>query len=144
MQEGTDFQELVQTLHAQTRASRVSLRIDDPAEAEFQVRAEALSPGEVPLSGDTSFPIRSSPVFAWLDQERRTLVQNDATTAHPPSSRTLIDRYGVRAQIVTPVLCRGQIIGLIAVHAATRRSWTAVEVAAVESVAEHVRIELCP
>jgi maleate isomerase len=133
----------VEELLVRTSASRVTLRVDDVPGSEFPVRAEALAPGELPLAGEASFPIRDSPVFAWLERTRRVLVQEDAATASPASSRTLIERFAVRAQMVAPVECDGEIVALLAVHASACRSWSQEDRAVIADAVQRVRTMLC-
>jgi maleate isomerase len=139
----TSYQELVEELLARTSASRVTLRVDDAPGTEFPVRAEALAPGEPPLADEASFPIRDSPVFAWLERTGRVLVQEDAVNASPASSRTLIERFGVKAQMVAPVECDREIVALLAVHASARRRWSQEDRAAIEDAVQRLRTMLC-
>jgi maleate isomerase len=133
----------VEELLVRTSASRVTLRVDDAPGTEFPVTAAALAPGERPLAGEASFPIRDSPVFAWLERTRCVLVQEDAATASPASSRTLIERFGVRAQMVAPVECDGEIVALLAVHASACRGWSQEDRAAIADAVQRVRTMLC-
>ena len=137
------LQALMEELLARTGAIRATLRVDETPGVQFPVRAEALRPGARPLAGDTSFPMRTSPLFAWLERERRILVQEDCREADPAPARTLVDDYGVSAQMVAPVERDGEIVALVSVHDGPGlRRWTDEEVAALEEAVERVRHEL--
>ena len=132
------FQTIVERLLAQTGASRTTLRLDAP-DAVFPVVAEALAPGIASIAGDTTIDLRASPTFAFLDRERRLLVQADLLEAEVAPPPELIARYGARAQMVAPIVRDGRLTGIVSVHYASGpREWTAEDVAALEDARDEI------
>jgi GAF domain-containing protein len=124
-------------LHA-TRASRVTLRVDTRGEG-FPVRAEALAPGVRSIRDATEIDLRRAKTFQFLERERRLLVQSDCLVAEPVVPPELIELYGVRAQMLAPLVRDGRLVGIVSVHhAGTPREWTDEEVAALEATAARV------
>jgi GAF domain-containing protein len=132
------FQTVVERLLVETGASRTTLRLDAP-DAVFPVVAEALAPDVGSIADDTSIDLRASPTFAFLEREQRLLVQSDlfeAAVAPPPE---LIAQYGVRAQIVAPIVRGGRLTGIVSVHyAAGPREWTPDDIDAVERARDEI------
>jgi maleate isomerase len=127
---------VVAELLAATRASRVTLRLDVPGPHFFPVMAEACAPGIAPIRGDASIDLRSAPTFTAVAQLLRTIVQNDVRTAQPPTPPEVIARYGVRAQMLAPVVRDGGCIGTLSVHEATGpRAWSPADRAALAAAA---------
>jgi GAF domain-containing protein len=122
-----------------TGASRVTIRLDTPGEV-YPVAAEAVAPGVRSIRGATEIDLRKAETFRFLDRERRTLVQSDCLRDEPAVPPELIELYGVRAQVLVPVVSAGGLAGIVSVHhAATVRDWTEAEVAAAEAAAARVR-----
>jgi GAF domain-containing protein len=137
------FQELMEELRDRTGASRTTLRIDDEPGLEFPVKAEALAPGIDSIKGDNTIAIRASATFAWVERERRVLVQEDLLAADPAPAPELIERYGGRAQMLAPVQRGGELVGLVSVHYAHgSRQWTDEEIGAVNEIVGRVEREL--
>ena len=112
-------------------ASRVTLRLDTPGK-NFPAVAEALDEGVRAIRRDDSLDQRNAPTARWLMEHRDLLVQPDCETAEPPPPRALIDAYGVRAQVLTPIVEDDSVVGWISVHETRgRRHWTAHELAAI-------------
>jgi maleate isomerase len=133
----------MEELRDRTGASRTTLRIDDEPGIEFPVKAEALAPGINSIAGDNAIAIRASATFAWVDRERRILVQEDLLAADPAPARELIERYGGRAQMLAPVQRDGELVGLVSVHYAPGpRRWTDDEIGVVEEIVGRVEREL--
>ena len=123
-------------------ASRTTLRLDD-AQYGFHVDdvvGEALAPGETKsLRGQTSINQRAAATAQWVEKNRRLLVQADLARDEPRAPEALIRAYGVRAQMLAPIVREGRLDGWISVHEArTSRTWTATEQAAVLKAAEEV------
>lgn len=122
-----------------TGASRVTIRLDTPGEV-YPVAAEAVAPDMRSIRGATEIDLRKAETFRFLDRERQTLVQRDCLRDEPAVPAELIELYGVRAQILVPVVSAGGLAGIVSVHhAATVRDWTEAEVAAAEAAAARVR-----
>ncbi len=146
MAERTPFQEIMEDLLRSTDASRTTLRLDLPDQDDgFDVvAAEALAPGVRSISDDTSIRnLRDAATVRFLEDQRRPLVQNDCSAdgLAPPSE--LIERHGVRAQMLAPLVREGRLIGVISVHYVPGpRAWSAEDVAALREAAERVQREL--
>jgi GAF domain-containing protein len=121
------FQDVLEVLLRQTRASRTTLRLEQPG-GDFPVVAEALVAGNRPIRGDAGIAVRESATFAFLDRERRPLIVSDCRTSEPPTPAQLMDFYGVRSEMVAPVVAGGRIVAIVSVHvAAETREWTPPE-----------------
>lgn len=121
-----------------TRASRVTVRLDTPGEV-YPVAAEACAPGVRSIRGATEIDLRKAETFRFLDRERRTLVQRDCLDEEPAVPAELIELYGVRAQILVPVVSAGGLAGIVSVHhAATTREWSDADVEAAEAAAARI------
>jgi maleate isomerase len=129
------FEQILLELLAGTDATRTTVRLDVAA-LRFHVDdvvAEARQPGLASLKGVTSIDQRAAPSVRFLERERRILVQDDcaaATDAPPPE---LLRLYGVRAQMLGPVIRDGALTGWFSVHE-TRgpRAWRPGDIAALE------------
>ena len=124
------FQEVLETLLRQTQASRSTLRLEKP-DGDFPVVAEALSPGNRSIRGGAGIAVRESATFAFLERERRFLIVSDCRTSEPPTPTELMDFYGVRAEMLAPIVAGGRIIGIVSVHlAGETRQWTPAQIEA--------------
>jgi maleate isomerase len=127
---------LAAELLAATGASRVTLRLDVSGPHFFPVVAEACAPGIAPIAGDASIDLRSAPTFTTVAEQLQTVIQDDVCTAQPPTPPEVIARYGVRAQMLAPVVHDGRCIGTLSVHEATGpRAWTPADRAALTAAA---------
>jgi maleate isomerase len=120
-------------------ASRVTLRLD-VAGMNFPVVAEAVD-GVAPLSGLHSLDQRNLATVRYLFRTHDVLVQDDCQGADPPPPAALVDAYGVKAQMLAPLLYSGTVLGWVSVHDCTKaRSWTRADVgllrAAVAEISE--------
>ncbi len=74
---------------------------------------------------------------------RRPLVQDDCSNAEPAPPQELIEFYGVRAQMLGPLVRDGLVIGWISVHDTTGpREWSEKDVDALRDAIERVQGEL--
>ncbi|HZO96178.1 MAG TPA: GAF domain-containing protein [Gaiellaceae bacterium] len=124
-------------LLALTEASRVTLRQDLPGEHAFPVTHEALAPGAGSLRGERTIDLRTQPVALEVAAGRQ-VVQDDCETAlDDPDFHRMREVYGgLGAQIVTPVLRDGAVIGIVSVHQLGRpRLWTGAEIVACRDAA---------
>jgi maleate isomerase len=132
----------IERLLRTTGASRVTLRLESPDEV-FPVVAEACAPGIRSIRNATEIDLRAAETFRWLERERRLLVQRDCLEDEPLAPAELIELYGVRAQMLAPLVRNGRLIGIISVHhAETPREWAPAEIAGVEQAAARVLQDL--
>lgn len=122
------FEELIRDVAVRTGAGRVTLRLPDETEifpVYIEVRAEGvLATGDYAADPNTG-------TFRHLEGKLRPLVQSDTRTATDTPPTVLIEKYGVGAQILVPIVVGGALGGIISVHhIGGAREWTAEEVAA--------------
>jgi maleate isomerase len=132
-------------LLAETRASRTTLRLDIPAHGFHvdDVAAEALAAGERSLRGETSIAQRAAATAQWIERHRRLLVQDDLATGAPRPPAALIRLYGVKAQMLAPVVVEGRLDGWVSVHEARRpRRWTRRDQEAALRAVARILVEL--
>jgi len=135
------FQVIIDELLHATGASRTTLRLEEPG-GDFPVVAEALAPGIRSIKGSSRIPVRNSATFAFFERERRILVVNDCRTSDPPPQE-LMDLYGVRAEILAPLMDGGRIVGIVSVHYAPGpREWTELEIEALTRASARILGEL--
>lgn len=137
------FQEVLDDLLEATSSSRTTIRLDSPSDGFHldAVAAEALAPGIRTLKDDTSITnLRDVPTVRFLDEERRLLVQNDCLTADPAVPRKLIEFYGVKAQMLGPIVREGDLIGVVSVHHNPGpREWSARDIEALQDAVHRVQ-----
>jgi maleate isomerase len=146
MAERASFQEILEDLLRSTDASRTTLRLDLPDQDTGLdvVVAEALAPGVRSIRGDTSIRnLRDVSTVRFLEEQRRPLVQKDCLADDFALPSELTELYGVRAQMLAPLVREGRLIGVISVHYVPGpRDWNADDVAALQEAAERVQREL--
>jgi maleate isomerase len=146
MAESTPFQKIIEDLLRSTGASRTTLRLDLPDQDAGldEVVAEALMPGVRSIRGDTSIRnLRDSSPIRFLDEQRTPLVQEDCSMADPAPPPELIESYGVRAQMVAPLVRDDGLIGAISVHYVPGpRRWSAQDLVALKEATERAQREL--
>jgi GAF domain-containing protein len=134
------FEDLIKDVFVRTGAGRVTLRLSDKAEL-FPVYVEVRRPdaeatGDYPADPNTG-------TFRYLETKRQPLVQNDTRTADDAPPPVLIEKYGVGAQILVPIVARGLFQGIISVHhVGGARSWTSGEIAVATEAAATVAAAL--
>jgi len=136
------LQDIVDELLEQTGASRVTIRLDMPGQV-FPVAAEALEEGTRSIAGDASIDLRASATFKYLEREQRNLIQEDCAAGEFPAPPELIEFYGVKAQMLAPLVRDDRLAGILSVHfAPATRVWTSDDVAALDAAAARVTSEL--
>ena len=136
--DGGSYQDVVDALRTELNASRVTLRLDTPGK-NFPAVAEALDEGVLAIRGDDSLDQRNAPTARWLMEHKDLLVQPDCATAVPSPPAELIDAYGVRAQVLAPILEADDVVGWISVHETRgRRHWTAHELVAIREASRAI------
>ncbi|MQY20919.1 maleate cis-trans isomerase family protein [Nocardia macrotermitis] len=121
-----DFQHAVETLLEATGADRTTLRIDLPEQglAVDLTAAEGLRDGVSSIRRDASLDQRRLNTVEWLERHRELLVQNDFG-ADPKPPDALREVYGVRAQMLGPVVRGAAMVGWLSVHSLREREWGA-------------------
>ncbi|MET0701281.1 MAG: aspartate/glutamate racemase family protein [Mycobacterium sp.] len=119
------LQTVTDDLRGATRADRTTLRIDLP-EAGCSVNtcaAESCAPTVRSIRRDPSLPQRDLETVQWIDRHRTVLVQPDfSVKPFPPQA--LRDFYGVRAQMLAPIVRAGEMVAWLSVHSLTERPWS--------------------
>ncbi len=140
---GVTVQEVVNALHEAVGASRTTVRVDTPGQV-FPVAAECVSPGVAPIRGESSIDLREAKTFRFLERELRPLIQNDLARDRLAPPPELIRRYGVKAQMLAPVVRDGRMAAFVSVHyVPSARRWSPRDVALLEDAARAVG-ELLP
>lgn len=130
------MQAVAERLRDQTGGDRTTLRIDLPAAgcSVGTCAAESRGPSARSIRRDATLPQRDLDTVRWLEEHRRPLVQPDfADTPRPPQA--LVDVYGVRAQMLAPVLHGADMVGWLSVHSLSERAWTDADQLAVDAAA---------
>lgn len=118
-----------------TAASRVTLRLDTPG-AVFPVVAEVCAPGIRSIRDATEIDLRAAKTFQYLERERKPLIQRDCEAGDYPAPRELVELYGVKAQMLAPLVRDDRLAGIVSVHyAPATRRWSASDVTALEDAA---------
>lgn len=139
------FDSILKTLLDETAASRTTLRLDSEARdwTVNDVVAEALVPGAKSFRGDRSLDQRRLSTVVWMDRERRVLIHNDCANADPPAPPELRTHYGVKAQMLGPIVRDCRLMGWISVHyVPAARTWTPAGIGALEKAVRSVHREL--
>ncbi|MBL7494659.1 GAF domain-containing protein [Frankia sp. AgB1.9] len=126
--------EIVTALRRRLDADRVTLRLDTPG-MNFPCAAESTAPGVRAMSTDNSLDQRGAATAQWIMATRQVLVQPDLTAMDPAPPRPLMDVYGVRAQMLAPVVVADAVAGWLSVHSLQPRPWTEDDAAAIEAAA---------
>jgi maleate isomerase len=137
----TALEQTMATLLQATGASRTTVRIDIPAHNCHMdtVCAEAMAPGIVPLKLNSSMNQRSLPTVKWLEANRDLLIQSDCANhaVKPPKALTAV--YGVKAQMLAPLMAQDELIGFVSLHyVPSTRVWSEGEIATLRSAATQV------
>lgn len=83
--------------------------------------------------------ITAAPTYLALAAEQKIIVQGDCRIESPAPPPSLVDHYGVWAQMLAPVVLDGKLAGTISVHQQHRtRQWTEEDVAALRQAQSEV------
>jgi maleate isomerase len=130
-----------------TNASRTTLRVDLP-QFGFNVNgpaAEALAPGVHSIKDKTSLDQRNAVAVKWLEKNRRVFVENDClhTTPDVAPEPEVTGVYGIRSEMVAPIIRNDDLIGWVSVHNIRGpHAWTKSEIAAIEAACAEVSREI--
>jgi GAF domain-containing protein len=132
------LQSIAERLREQTSVGRVTVRLR--GDGRYPLVAEALAPGVRSLVGFTVTPSQRTTLEA-LETSRTILVQHDVTTAEITPPRELLAHYGVKAQLLVPVVVEGELMAIVSVHELDGpRCWSSSEIGAAESAAKSVQM----
>ena len=122
------IQSICDEVLARGRGSRVTLRLS----AELAVRYESLAPGVPSIADLSSIDLSTQPVPVEI-RKGNQVVQDDCAACFPelPLFHEMLAAYGtpgspMTAQIVTPLLKDGAVVGALSLHVlGGPRAWTA-------------------
>lgn len=118
-------------LRANTNASRTTLRVDCPEHNCHvdRVIAEALT-DEIPsLRPNTNLNQRALDTLRFMEKSGVALIQPDTINADVQPPKALMSVYGVRAQMLIPLMEGRVAIGWISVHyVPSTRHWTRADI----------------
>jgi maleate isomerase len=137
------LQEALEDLLAVTGADRTTLRLDVPAKGFGcnLTAAEAMRPGVRSIRRDASLPQRRLNTVVWLEEQRRPLVQPHFR-AEPSPPQALIEVYGVRAQMLGPIVRGDDMVGWLSVHSLAEREWRDTDLVALAEATGRVHAAL--
>lgn len=134
--------DVMSDLREKTYGSRTTLRLDCQ---EWncnvdRVCAESLKHGVASLRPITSLNQRSLETCKWIQQHGATLIQPDCANSAIKPSRQLMTVYGVRAQMLLPLMDDyDDVVGWISVHyVPSVREWTEREITALYNAGKRV------
>lgn len=135
-----EIDDVLRGLLEQTGASRVTLRQNLPGDYAFPVTHEALAPGVGSLREERTVDLRNQPVAIEVGAGRQVVQPDCATAYDDPAFHRMRETYGgLAAQIVTPVLREGDVVGIVSLHQlGSPRDWTDEETAECRAVAARV------
>ncbi|MQY31951.1 aspartate racemase/maleate isomerase family protein [Nocardia aurantia] len=133
------MQTVAEELLAETKADRTTLRLDLPAAgcSVATCAAESCGPAVRSIRRDATLPQRELATVRWLEENRTPLIQGDFT-AEPRPPQALLEVYGVRAQMLGPVVRDGVMVAWLSVHSLVEREWTAGDRHAVTVAARQI------
>lgn len=139
------LRDILDALRVDVEAGRTTVRLDDCGLGFHvdTVAAETLSPGVHSIMTLNSLDQKNAAAVKWLQENRRTFVMDDTLNPWDASvapEKQVIEGYGIRSEMVAPVLKDGEIVGWVSVHyTAGPRHWTAAEIARLEAACDAVR-----
>jgi maleate isomerase len=135
----TSFQTIVTELLLETDSSRTTLQVTQP-DGTHPIVAEAVRHGMQQIRNQASnAELTGSSAFRSIDKTQDVLVLNDVEQANPALPRVLVDSYGVRAQMLAPLVLGGRLAGVLSVHHAPgARAWGARDLDAVRKAKSSV------
>lgn len=140
----TGFRRVAERLRAGTGASRTTVRVDCALlglDMET-VAVESRDASARALEGQRTPAVREGAAVRWLAKHRRTFVMEDCLDPWDPEVAPedyVIERYGIRSEMVAGVFRGAEMVGVVSVHY-TRgaRSWSDEEVGRIESACAEV------
>jgi maleate isomerase len=137
----SDLQHILEDLLQLTDASRTTLRIDIP-EQNSNIDApliEVLAPGIRSIKSLAKLEQRKLPTVIFMEENRCNLIQEDCANSDVSPPKDLIQVYGVKAQMLGPLVWDDKLVGFISVHyTPSTRHWSQKEITALDDVKERV------
>ncbi|KAK9454381.1 Asp/Glu/Hydantoin racemase-domain-containing protein [Dipodascopsis uninucleata] len=127
---------VLEKLLSTTNASRTTLRLDLQSKNcdSDMVCAEACAPGIPPLKLNPSLNQRALRTVQWLEDTHKVLVQSDCVNAPVQPPKALMGIYGVRAQMLSPIIKDDEVLAWISVHhVGSVREWKQEEIEAIKA-----------
>ena len=136
------FKELIEAVYRRTGAGRVTLRLPDEHEV-FPVHIEVRQCDVLATADYAADPNTGS--FQYLQSTLQPLAQSDTRSAEHSPPPILIEKYGVGAQILSPIEVDGELGGIISVHhIGGVRDWSDDEIRATTDAAATIAATLAP
>jgi maleate isomerase len=133
---------LLKDLRESVGAHRTTVRFDIPRlniDVD-DVYAESVAVGVGPLKLDSSLNQRSLGTVQWLERHQDLLVQDDCVNAEVPPPEALMNAYGVKAQMLAPLVWGRRLVGWVSVHqTGSPRQWRPEEIEALRKTALEAR-----
>lgn len=137
-----EFQDDVDRLRRELGASRIILRLETPG-SFYPVVAESVADGIHRVATGHEPDFSQAPTFLFVKDERRPLIQDDCLDHPLAPPADIVGHYGVRSQLLVPVVRGDRFVGVVGVHVAEGpRTWTDGEVAQADLFARRVGWEL--
>ena len=137
--------DLLDALRTDTDAGRTTVRLGDCGVGFHldTVAAESLAEGVHSILTLNTLDQKNAAAVKWMEKNRGTFVMNDTLDPWDPEvapEREVVEAYGIRSEMVAPVMKDGDLVGWVSVHY-TRgpRVWTDAEIARIEAACESVR-----
>jgi maleate isomerase len=141
----SDLQHILEDLLQLTDASRTTLRVDIP-EQNSNIDApliEVLAPGIRSIKSLAKLEQRKLPTVMFMEENRCNLIQEDCANSDVSPPKDLIQVYGVKAQMLGPLVWDHKLVGFISVHyTPSTRHWSQNEITALDDVKERVMTRL--
>ena len=140
-----NLESILDKLRKDTGAGRTTVRLDHHG-LGFDVdipAAESLAEGVHSIKPHTTLDQWNAAAVKWLVRNMRTFVMNDCLNPWDPEvapEREVIDTYGIRSEMVAPVIKSSNLVGWVSVHYTKGpRTWTEDDIKTIESACDRVR-----
>lgn len=132
------LQKILDELRIDVHGGRTTVRLDDCGLGFHvdTVAAESLSAGVHSIKTQNSLDQKNAAAVKWLDKNRITFVMDDCLNPWDPvvaPEKEVIETYGIRSEMVSPVIKGGDLIGWVSCHYTKgARVWKPEEIARIE------------
>jgi signal transduction histidine kinase len=124
-------------------ACRCSIYRAQAGDRTATIAHEYLRPGVASVVGKT-IPLQQNPLFQEIVCQREPIcivdTQTDRRITNTPLLQQLVQQFGIRSWLLTPVLYQGKLLGIVESHhcGSQPHQWTADETSLVEAIATQV------